>query len=94
MSILYRVSKKVTFFLTGLIILIFLGSCGIWDPADARKVPSNSKERVKKNLEEGKGFSLKGMVSGQGGTGYTFARGKKSSISKVALHIGLELANA
>ena len=73
MSILYRVSKKVTFFLTGLIILIFLGSCGIWDPADARKIPSNSKERVKKNLEEGKGFSLKGMVSGQGGTGYSFA---------------------
>ena len=73
MSILYCVSKKITFFLTGLIILSFLGSCGIWDPADARKVPSNSKERVKKNLEEGKGFSLKGMVSGQGGTGYTFA---------------------
>ena len=73
MSILYCVSKKITFFLTGLIILIFLGSCGIWDPADARKIPSNSKERVKKNLEEGKGFSLKGMVSGQGGTGYTFA---------------------
>ena len=73
MSILYCVSKKTTFFLTGLIILIFLGSCGIWDPADARKIPSNSKERVKKNLEEGKGFSLKGMVSGQGGTGYTFA---------------------
>ena len=53
--------------------MIFLGSCGIWDPADARKIPSNSKERVKKNLEEGKGFSLKGMVSGQGGTGYSFA---------------------
>jgi len=53
--------------------LSFLGSCGIWDPADARKVPSNSKERVKKNLEEGKGFSLKGMVSGQGGTSYSFA---------------------
>ena len=73
MSILYCVSKKITFFLTGLIILSFLGSCGIWDPADARKVPSNSKERVKKNLEEGKGFSLKGMVSGKGGTNYTFA---------------------
>ena len=73
MSILYCVSKKITFFLAGLIILIFLGSCGIWDPADARKIPSNSKERVKKNLEEGKGFSLKGMVGGQGGTSYSFA---------------------
>ena len=73
MSILYCVSKKITFFFTGLIIMTFLGSCGIWDPADARKVPSNSKERVKKNLEEGKGFSLKKMVSGGSGTGYSFA---------------------
>ena len=73
MSILYCVSKKITFFLTGLMILSFLSSCGIWDPADARKIPANSKDRVKKNLEEGKGFSLKGMVSGQGGTGYSFA---------------------
>ena len=64
MSILYCFSKKITFFLIGFIILSFLGSCGIWDPADARKIPSNSKERVKKNLEEGRGFSLKGMVSG------------------------------
>ena len=53
--------------------MTFLGSCGIWDPADARKIPSNSKERVKKNLEEGKGFSLKGMVSGKDGTSYSFA---------------------
>ena len=73
MSILYCLSKKITFFLTGLIILIFLSSCGIWDPADARKIPANSKERVKKNLEEGKGFSLKGMVGGKDGTGYSFA---------------------
>jgi len=73
MSILYCVSKKITFFLTGLMILSFLSSCGIWDPADARKVPANSKERVKKNLEEGKGFSLKGMVGGKDGTSYAFA---------------------
>ena len=74
MSILYCLSKKITFFLTGLIILSFLGSCGIWDPADARKVSPNSKERVKKNLEEGKGLSLKGLVSGsKGGTNYQFA---------------------
>ena len=72
MSILYCVSKKITFFLTGLIILSFLGSCGIWDPADARKIPANSKERVKKNLEEGKGFSIKGLAGGRG-TSYTFA---------------------
>tara|TARA_B100001123_G_scaffold114557_1_gene133551 strand:- start:169 stop:738 length:570 start_codon:yes stop_codon:yes gene_type:complete len=73
MSILYRLPKKVLVFLTGLIILIFLGSCGIYAPSDARKVSPNSKERVKKNLEEGKGFSLKKMTEGSGSTSYQFA---------------------
>ena len=73
MGILNCFSKKVIVFLTGVIILSFLASCGIWDPADARKVSPNSKERVKKNLEEGKGLSLKGLVSGKGGTNYQFA---------------------
>ena len=73
MGILNCLLKKVIVFLTGVIILSFLASCGIWDPADARKVSPNSKERVKKNLEEGKGLSLKGLVSGKGGTNYQFA---------------------
>ena len=38
----------------------FLNSCVLWDPADARKVSPNADERVKKNLEEGKGFVLMG----------------------------------
>ena len=47
-----------------------LNSCGkIWDPADARKVPANSKERVKKNLEEGRGFTIMGGVKNRGGSG-------------------------
>ena len=74
MGILNCFSKKVIVFLTGVIILSFLASCGIWDPADSRKVSPNSKERVKKNLEEGKGLSLKGLRgSGKGGTNYQFA---------------------
>ena len=55
-----------------------LNACGIgdiWDPADARKVSPNVNERVKKNLEEGKGFSIaKTMREGKGGgTTYQFA---------------------
>ena len=73
MGILNCFSKKVIVFLTGVIILSFLASCGIWDPADSRKVSPNSKERVKKNLEEGKGFSLKGMTQAGSGTNYQFA---------------------
>ena len=55
-----------------------LNSCGIsdiWDPADAREVSPNVNERVKKNLEEGKGFSIaRAMKEGKGrGTTYQFA---------------------
>ena len=75
MSIKNCISKKIKIFFTGFVVFGFLTSCGtgIWDPADARKVPSNAKERVKKNLEEGKGISLKGLATGGKGTNYQFA---------------------
>ena len=53
MSILNYIPKKALILLTGLIAIGFLSSCGIYAPSDARKVSPNSKERVKKNLEEG-----------------------------------------
>ena len=68
------IPKKILFFLTGIIILGFLSSCGIYNPSDARTVSPNSKERVKKNLEEGKGISFGKMMDGGGsGTNYQFA---------------------
>ena len=74
MSILNYIIKYISIFLFGILILSFLSSCGIWDPADARKVPANVNERVKKNLEEGKGFSIKGaQEGGRRGTNYQFA---------------------
>ena len=77
MNIVNYISKNVAFFLFAIITFILLSSCGmgkIWDPADARKVPANVNDRVKKNLEEGKGFSIaKEMSKGQGGTSYQFA---------------------
>ncbi len=46
-------------FLIYLIFPLFLYSCnGKLPGADARKVPYDPKERVKRNLEEGKGFRL------------------------------------
>ena len=74
MSILNYILKSVTFFLSTIVIFSFLYSCGIYQPSDARKVSPNSKERVKKNLEEGRGISIQKMMSGgQGGTDYQFA---------------------
>ena len=68
------IPKRIIFFFTGIIILGFLSSCGIYAPSDARTVSPNSKERVKKNLEEGKGISFGKMMDGRGsGTSYQFA---------------------
>ena len=73
MRFLNFILKKISFFLTGFIILSFLNACGIYDPVDARKVPVNSKDRVRKNLEEGRGFSI-GKAMDRGGSGsYQFA---------------------
>ena len=77
MKIFKYIPKKVAFFFTGVLILNLLSSCGmgkIWDPADARKVPAGVDERVQKNLEEGKGFSImKELDKERGGTTYQFA---------------------
>ena len=47
--------------------IVALSSCG--PPGDARKYPPNPDARVKKNLEEGRGFRLDTSIrnSGKGG---------------------------
>ena len=52
------------------LILATLSNCGIYRPVDARKVPVNDEERIKKNQEEGRGFTLGGLnkTLGSGGT--------------------------
>ena len=52
-------------------ILIILSGCGIYKPVDARKIPSEGKERAKKNIAEGIGFSLGGLSNKS--TNYEFS---------------------
>ncbi len=73
MGILNYLIKKISFILFGVLFLVLLNSCGLYQPSDARVVSPNSKERVKKNLEEGKGFSIKSMTGGGTGGNYQFA---------------------
>ena len=71
-----------------------LGSCGIYEPSDARKVSPNSKERVKKNLEEGKGLSMKKLMGGSsGGTDYQFASSNQMWRATLEILDFLPLAN-
>ena len=76
MKIFNYIHQKIYFVLTGVVIFSFLSSCSggkFWDPADARKVSPNAQERVKKNLEEGKGISFGKLMDGGSGTTYQFA---------------------
>ena len=51
-------------------LIIFLNSCGPLkpSPSDARKVSPNVNERVRQNIEQGKGFRLMGGNKQRGGT--------------------------
>jgi hypothetical protein len=55
------------FFLILIISVFFLNSCGIYRPTDARVVSPNADERVKKNIEEGRGFRLMGLGNNNNG---------------------------
>ena len=58
--------KKISFFLSAILIL---NSCnGKLPGADAKKFPPEPDKRVKKNLEEGRGFRLMDMGKKKGGT--------------------------
>lgn len=59
---------KDIFFKIILILLCFsLTNCGIFRKTDVRETPVNVNDRVKKNLEEGKGFRLMGNERNKGG---------------------------
>ena len=59
-----------------IVLIVFaLTSCsqGFFKTGDARKNPPDPRERVKKNLEEGKGFRLSNSISQNRGTNFEFA---------------------
>ena len=57
--------KKFTLFIIA--IAVFLTSCGIYKRADVKDVPVNVNERVRQNIEEGRGIRF-GKGSQGGGT--------------------------
>ena len=73
MSFYNQIRKVLIITTASIVVFSFLNSCGIYKPSDARKISPNSKERVKKNLEEGKGLSMKKLMGGSDGTSYQFA---------------------
>ena len=61
------------FFISIIFLLVILNACKSLPGGDALKNPPNPKERVAKNLEEGKGFRLSNATKNLSKTNYEFA---------------------
>ena len=80
----YKSFKILSF----LAILLFLNSCGnFFRGADARKVSPDPRERVKKNLEEGKGFRLNTAIKDRMGRGGNFEFASSNELWRASLDI-------
>ena len=66
--------KNIYLLIPGLLILFLLNACGAlkYKPVSAKDYPPDPELRVKKNIEEGRGFRV-GSLTGNKGTTYEFA---------------------
>ena len=55
---------KISFLIA---VILYLNSCGIYRPTDAREFPPEPEKRVKKNQEEGRGIKLFDTGNNRGG---------------------------
>ncbi len=53
-------------------ISLILGGCGVYKKTDARNIPTKGQDRARKNVDEGRGISLKNL-GGRGKTTYEFS---------------------
>ena len=56
-----------------LFFIVFLNSCGIYQPSDARKVSPNDEERIKANQEADRGLRLQNLIKKGRGGNFQFA---------------------
>ncbi len=70
------IAKTFTVFIF-ILSFLMVSSCAVPDFAKPTKIskntPVNAKERARKNVDEGRGVSLKGMMSGNKSTNYEFS---------------------
>ena len=59
----------IAIFLT---FFIAMNSCGIYKKTDSREIPTNANERIKKNIEEGRGFKI-GNIGNRSSGDFQFA---------------------
>ncbi len=69
-----------------LIFLFFTHSCGIYKPVDTRKIPPKAEDRVRQNIEEGRGFKL-GKLGGIGKGATTFEFSSSNALWRSSLDV-------
>ena len=77
--------KKVRFLVFSGLVLISLVSCEGMPGGDARENPPNPEVRVKKNLEEGRGFRLDTAIKGGFGKGGDFLFASANELWRASL---------
>jgi len=68
-----RTKQLVELIVTSIFIILFVYSCGIYRPVDAKKIPPSAQERVKQNIEKGEGFRAKNLLKRNSGGNFDFA---------------------
>tara|TARA_B100001287_G_C22632568_1_gene505929 strand:- start:206 stop:769 length:564 start_codon:yes stop_codon:yes gene_type:complete len=81
--------KKLKYFTIIIISCFFLSSCGngFFKGGDAKKNPPDPNLRVKKNLEEGKGFRLDSAINKAKGGGGNFEFASSNELWRASLDI-------
>ncbi len=64
---------KTAFKATVLLMLVTLTACGIYKKVDQREMPDTAQAKARKNIKEGKGVSIGGMIGKRGSTNYEFS---------------------
>lgn len=82
--------SKITLFV---LIILLLNQCGIYKKTDARKIPTNAKERVKKNIEEGRKIKF-GQLGSKGSGNFEFATSNEMWRATVDILDFMPLSNA
>jgi len=68
-----RTKQLVELIISSIFIILFVYSCGIYRPVDAKKVPPSAQARVKQNIEKGEGFRAKNLLKKGSGGNFEFA---------------------
>jgi len=64
--------KPLKAFFLSIFMIMLISSCGLYEKVDQRQMPDGAKAKARKNVEEGRGVGLGGLIKG-GGTNYEFS---------------------